>query len=474
MQNKCVQLELSCEDVMSAMEENDYKLITLLEKYLDFDALIPVSFHCAYYLHKGRKRINALTSFVKALLLKQILGMKEDTQLLTLLHFSEELRAYCAFEKLPDASQLSRFRQDFCPYIEQLFYQLVELTEPICREMDSKKADYLIFDTTGIEPQVKENNPKFLNTKLNQAKQFAKSHPDFDPYKGVYAFLPEEAEKAPMAKQQYINGHFCYAYKAGIVTDGLGIVRHISFFDESFKEKYPEFVSQKSDNPDKDKEIGDSTALKPVLSDFFQLHPTFSYSTFLGDAAFDSYDNYAMLRDEFHFSRVCVPMNPRNSKSSSACFNQYGNPVCPLDGTQFLFLGKSGGKHRSMRYKWVCHKSVQTGNTRRCTCETPCTNSSYGKCTYTYPDKNFRDTPGIPRNTEHWKNLYRHRTLAERTINLFKNAFGLDNLKTLHPKTIRFDLFLAGCTQLIGVILAKAIHKKTLYKSIRKIAALAA
>ena len=155
MQNKCVQLELSCEDVMSAMEENDYKLITLLEKYLDFDALIPVSFHCAYYLHKGRKRINALTSFLKAMLLKQILGMKEDTQLLTLLHFSEELRAYCEFEKLPDASQLSRFRQDFCPYIEQLFYQLVELTEPICREMDSKKADYLIFDTTGIEPQVR-------------------------------------------------------------------------------------------------------------------------------------------------------------------------------------------------------------------------------------------------------------------------------------------------------------------------------
>ena len=139
-----------------------------------------------------------------------------------------------------------------------------------------------------------------------------------------------------------------------------------------------------------------------------------------------------------------------------------------------MFLGKSGGKHRSMRYKWVCHKSVQTGNTRRCTCETPCTNSSYGKCTYTYPDKNFRNTPGIPRNTEHWKNLYRHRTLAERTINLFKNAFGLDNLKTLHPKTIRFDLFLAGCIQLIGVILAKAIHKEKLYKSIRKIVALAA
>ena len=85
--------------------------------------------------------------------------------------------------------------------------------------------------------------------------------------------MPDTAEANPFVKQQYINGHFCYAHKAGIIANGLGIVRHISFFDENFKKKHPEVVSQKTDNPDLDKEIGDSTSLKPVLSDFFELHP---------------------------------------------------------------------------------------------------------------------------------------------------------------------------------------------------------
>ena len=153
--------------------------------------------------------------------------------------------------------------------------------------------------------------------------------------------------------------------------------------------------------------------------------------------------------------------------------DEFGNPVCPKTGEQFTFLGNSGGKNRSLRCKWVCPKSVQNGNSRLCTCETPCTDSSYGKCVYTYPDKNFRDCPGIPRNTEHWDNLYKHRVLVERTINIFKGSFGLNSLKTRNPKTIKADLLLAGCTQLIGVILAKAIHQVDLYKSVRKIVALA-
>ena len=41
-------------------------------------------------------------------------------------------------------------------------------------------------------------------------------------------------------------------------------------------------------------------------------------------------------------------------------------------------------------------------------------------------------------------------------------------------KTVKFDLFMAGCTQLIGVILAKAINHSRLFNSIRKIVALTA
>lgn len=42
-------------------------------------------------------------------------------------------------------------------------FKLVDITKPICLEIDAKKADYLIFYTTGVEPYVAENNPKFLN-----------------------------------------------------------------------------------------------------------------------------------------------------------------------------------------------------------------------------------------------------------------------------------------------------------------------
>lgn len=63
----------------------------------------------------------------------------------------------------------------------------------------------------------------------------------------------------PDAKQMYINGRFCYAEKFAILTNGLGIVRHITFLDDGFKEQHPELsVKKKSDSPEEDKTISDS------------------------------------------------------------------------------------------------------------------------------------------------------------------------------------------------------------------------
>ena len=307
MRNKYVQLSLydTYTDVLGKMEDNKPEFIELLEEYIDFDTIIPYRFKNAYYGHCGRKRINSLESFIRALILQRLLGMKQNTQLLTLLKFSKELRDFCGFEKLPDEPQITRFKQQFCNHIEMMFHSLVEITEPICKEINEKKSQYLIYDTTGIEPNVKENNPKFFNTKLETAKKIIKSNSksdkDLSPYKLVYSLFPDEAEKAPMARQQYINGHFCYAYKAGIVTNGLGIVRHIAFFDDDFRKEHPEIVTPKTDDPEKDKEIADSVSLKPVLTDFFKRHNLFQYSTFLGDTAFDSYDIYSMLKNDFKF-----------------------------------------------------------------------------------------------------------------------------------------------------------------------------
>ena len=45
----------------------------------------------------------------------------------------------------------------------------------------------------------------------------------------------------------------------------------------------------------------------------------------------------------------------------------------------------------------------------------------------------------------------------------------MNDLRTSDISTIKADLFLAGCTQLIGVILAKSLCKPELYKSVRKL-----
>ncbi len=86
----------------------------------------------------------------------------------------------------------------------------------------------------------------------------------------AYGLMPSQAASCPDAKQMYINGHFCYADKFAILTNGLGIVRHIAFLDDCcFKASHPELVvEKKTDSPDEDKSIGDASSLVPVLNAF--------------------------------------------------------------------------------------------------------------------------------------------------------------------------------------------------------------
>ena len=473
MRNKNLQMSLFdtyCL-VSHSQHENQPEFFRLLNEHIDWESIIPVRFYLAFYRRVGRKRGFHLESFIKALVLQRIFKYTEDSQLLTTLRHSHEMRVFCGFTKIPDASKITRFKQDFGIYLQDLFDRLVDITDPICRAMDAELADCLIPDTTGVESYVAENNPKFMNSKLNQAKNIAKSNPNFNPYTGVYSLLPEHAFN-PAVKQQYINGHFCYAQKGGIITNGMGIVRHIALFDEDFKKNHPDMlVEKRSDNPDVDKEIGDSTALKPLLSDFFNAHPSLRYGTFIGDSAFDSYDNYSMLLNDFRFERALIPLNTRNSGSSNTDFDENGTPLCPLDKTPMTFLGKSGGKKRSLRFKWVCHKSIPNGTSRICVCENPCTNSSYGRCVYTYPHKNLRLYPGIARDSVEWAALYNKRVAVERTIYSFKEYGCVAGRKTSNPATTKADLLLAGIVQLIGVVLADAVHKHKFAKRIRKLIA---
>ena len=153
------------EDVNTSFTEKKSELVSLLEKHIDFSSLISYEFHHAFYSNIGRKHKYHLESFIKALIIQKLFAFNLDSQLILVLKNSDTLRDFCDFDKVPDGSYFTRFKQRYCDYLADMFHKLVDITEPICHEIDSKKADYLIFDTTGIEPYVAENNPKFLNTK---------------------------------------------------------------------------------------------------------------------------------------------------------------------------------------------------------------------------------------------------------------------------------------------------------------------
>ncbi len=218
----------------------------ILSEHFDINDFIPIEFFNAFYNSICRSRIYPLQGFLTAFILQKIFSIPTDSLLLLFLNLCKELRDFCGFSKVPDASLMSRFKHDFEPYIEIMFQQMVDYTEPICQLIDASLAKMLTFDTSGIELYVTENNPKTLNALIKKLKAYYKDKPDVDPYKMAYGLMPSQAVSCPDAKQMYINGHFCYADKFAILTNGLGIVRHISFIDDDdFKDSHPDRLKRK-------------------------------------------------------------------------------------------------------------------------------------------------------------------------------------------------------------------------------------
>lgn len=275
-------------------------------------------------------------------------------------------------------------------------------------------------------------------------------------------------------KQLYINGHFCYVYKFGLIINGLGIVRDISFYNKDFLEAHPEIiVDKKSDSPDEDKSLHDVKALVPVLIDFFIKHPLINPHTFIGDAAFDSGTIYKALLHDLKFEKAYIPLNSRSNIQNEQCpINEDGIPCCPTEPTLPMKYEGIAKKNSLIRYKFVCPKmkwiKVAKGKYKRqCYCEKPCTSSSCGRMFYIYPEKDLCAYPGILRGTDEWNQTYKIRSVVEQGINHFKTSFCVAGRKTQHAKTLHADLILAGITQLITVLLADKPHQHQYIRSLK-------
>ena len=463
-----------CQDIF----ENDKpEFLSILEKHINLDEIIPVSFHYHFYTGVGRTREYPLHGFLWALIIQKIFTIPTDQLLLVFLRYSKPLREFCGFTKVPDASKLTRFKQDFLPDLQSVFERLVDVTKPICQELDAEKADMMIFDSSGIEAWVTENNPKYANRIIKQLKAYAKAmnfDKSYDPYKAAYGSMPSHASANPEIKQLYINGHFCYVYKFGIVTNGLGIVRHIPFYNKDFFNAHPEIVvDKKSDSPDEDKSVHDSRLLIPTLKDFFKIHPLINPKTFLGDAAFDSVQLYKDLLtgdtfgEDRHFRKAYIPLNGRASlETKDYAINENGIPCCP-NNPSLPMKPESSKSHLRCgltTFKFVCPKmkfvKCDDGKYHRVTsCEKPCTDSRCGRMVYVYPEKDLRAYPGAVRGTQEWDDTYKIRSAVERSINHFKTNLCAAGRKTQNEKTIHADLLLAGITQLITVVLADKIKQ---------------
>ena len=129
------------------------------------------------------------------------------------------------------------------------------------------------------------------------------------------------------------------------------------------------------------------------------------------------------------------------------------------------------------RYKFVCPKMIWDYNPetqkshRKCTCDSPCTNSKCGRMIYIYPEKIFVPIlvhfVVLPNGIQYIK----IRTTVERSINHFKDCFGLAGRKTQNERTLHADLILSGITQLISVVLADKIHQHQFIRSIKPLIA---
>lgn len=472
------------ENCQNKFDNDKYSFLSLLDQTINLDEIVPVSFVLHFHAATGRPRRHQLYPMLKALLLQRIFSIPTDTLLIIFLKYSQELRDFCGFDVVPDPSKFTRFKQDFLPDLQSMFDHMVDLTEPICQNLDPKLAAMTIFDTSGIEAWVTENNPKYTNRIIKQLKAFKKANgldDSYDPYKIAYGSMPSHAAANPAIQQMYINGHFCYAFKFGIITNGLGIIRDITFYNKVFLNAHPDIaIDKKSDSPDEDKSLADSKALIPVLKDFFRKHPLINPKTFLGDAAFDTIEIYKSLFHDLHFERAFIPLrNKLSLEDVDYTVDENGVPCCPHDDS--LPMKQEGSKSHlrsgipTMKFvcpkmKWVYDRETKS-NHRVCFCDNPCTTSSCGRMIYIYPEMNLRAYPGVARGSKEWDGTYKIRVNVEKSINHIKDSFCIAGRRTQNEKTLHADLLLAGITQLVTVMVADKTHQHQYLRSLKPLIA---
>ena len=138
------------ESLVDLENNNKLNILSLLSSHLDFSSLIPYEVMSSYHSSVGRNPY-PLISMIKAFFVKNLYGYESIEKLIDLLAASPKVRNFCGFSTIPNKSTFSRFKSTFYSLLEDIFNNLVNITEPICRKMGENFASHLIYDTSGID-----------------------------------------------------------------------------------------------------------------------------------------------------------------------------------------------------------------------------------------------------------------------------------------------------------------------------------
>ncbi|XFO71219.1 hypothetical protein SPACI_046830 [Sporomusa acidovorans DSM 3132] len=165
----------------------------------------------------------------------------------------------------------------------------------------------------------------------------------------------------------------------------------------------------------------DSLAFVYSFFDFIQSNPDCKVAQCLLDSAHDAYAIYNLLHR--YDIAAFIDLNTRNegncSHQDEILFSKEGIPICPANH----IMAYNGFCKDRQRHKWRCPK---TRKTWKVSCESPCSDSPYGRVFYTREQDNLRFFTRVPRASALFKARYRQRTASERCFKRLKEDYLLE------------------------------------------------
>ena len=160
------------------------------------------------------------------------------------------------------------------------------------------------------------------------------------------------------------------------------------------------------------------------LHSFFTIKtwlPQYRVTKLLLDAAHDADAVYRYCQEAG--IQPFIDLNPGNTGNfiykDTFTIDDDGVPVCKLG----LRMKPDGVEPNRNRCKWRCPKAGKSG----CHCETPCSDSPYGRVVHTPTKDNPRMFNIPPRNSKEWDKEYDRRTSVERSNKREKEDYKLED-----------------------------------------------